>query len=101
MRRQQIELMNNLCKNQREYNIDLDICQHNDRTTLVNLCLHQKTLDQFENSEFEALLSENSCQTQEELAELLELTQQAISKCLKAMEMIQKQGNWVPYESTS
>jgi len=26
------------------------------------------------------------------------VTQQAISKCLKAMGMIQKQGNWVPYE---
>ena len=37
-------------------------------------------------------------QTQEELAESLGVTQQAISKRLKAMEMIQKQGNWVPYE---
>jgi len=26
------------------------------------------------------------------------VTQQAISKCLKAMGMIQKHGNWVPYE---
>ena len=28
----------------------------------------------------------------------LGVTQQAISKRLKAMGMIQKQGNWVPYE---
>ena len=32
------------------------------------------------------------------IARSLEVTQQAISKRLKAMGMIQKQGNWVPYE---
>jgi len=35
---------------------------------------------------------------QEEFARSLEMTQQAISKRLKAMGMIQKQGNWVPYD---
>ena len=35
---------------------------------------------------------------QEELAESLEVTQQVISKRLKVMRMIQKQGNWIPYE---
>ena len=50
------------------------------------------------NPELEALLAEDSCQTQEELAESLRVTQQAISKRLKAMEMIQQQGNWAPYE---
>ena len=35
---------------------------------------------------------------EEELAESLGVTQQAISKSLKVMGMIQKQGNWVPYE---
>jgi len=45
----------------------------------------------------EALLHEDSCQTQEEsLAESLGVTQPAISKRLKAMGTIQKQGNWVP-----
>ena len=52
----------------------------------------------FEDSELEALLAKSSCQTQEELAESLEVTQQAISKRLKVIGMIQKQGNWVPYE---
>ena len=44
------------------------------------------------------LLAKDSCLTQKELAESLGVTQQAISKRLKAMEMIQKQGNWVPSE---
>ena len=39
-----------------------------------------------------ALIAEDSCQTQEELAESLRVTQQVISKRLKAMGMIQKQG---------
>ena len=33
-----------------------------------------------------------------ELALTLGVTQQAISHCLKLLGMIQKQGNWVPYE---
>jgi len=49
----------------------------------------------FEDKELEALLEEDQSQTQEELAELLGVTQQAVSIRLKAMEMIQKQGNWV------
>ena len=47
----------------------------------------------FEDSELEELLAENLCQTQEELAESLGVTQRAISKRLKAMGMIQKPGN--------
>jgi len=49
----------------------------------------------FEDKELEALLEEDQSQTQEELAELLGVTQQAVSIRLKAMEMIQKQGNWI------
>ena len=49
-------------------------------------------------TELEALLVEDSCQAQEELAEPLRMTQKAISKRLQAMGMIQKQENWVPYE---
>jgi len=55
----------------------------------------------FEDTELEALLEQDSCQNQEELARSLGVTpnwEQAISKCLEAMGMIQKQGNWVPYE---
>jgi len=50
----------------------------------------------FEDKE-EALLEEDQSQTQEELAESLG-TQQVVSVRLRAMGMIQKQGNWMPYE---
>ncbi|KAG5307583.1 MOS1T transposase, partial [Pseudoatta argentina] len=51
-----------------------------------------------EDAELEALLDQDSCQNQEELARSLEVTQQTISKRLKVMGMIQNQGNWIPYE---
>ena len=50
--------------------------------------------------ELEALLDEDLCQTQKELARKLEVTQQAISYRLKSLGMIQKQGNRVSYELT-
>ena len=52
----------------------------------------------FEDEELEALLDEDCCQTQEELAESFGVTQVVISKRLKAAGYIKKQGNWVPYE---
>ena len=52
----------------------------------------------FEDQELATLLDEDSCQTQEELAEALGVDRTTISKRLKAMGMIQKQGNCVPYE---
>jgi len=54
----------------------------------------------FEDKELEVLLEEDQNQTQEELAESLGVTQQAVSR-LRAMGMIQKQENWVPYELKS
>ena len=55
----------------------------------------------FKDKELEALLEEDQSQTQEELAESLGVIQQAVSVRLRAMGMIQKQGNWVPYELKS
>ena len=52
----------------------------------------------FEDAELEALLEQDSCRNQKELARSLGVTEQVISKRLKAMGMIQKQGNWVPYK---
>ena len=55
----------------------------------------QKT---FEDAELEALLDEDPCQRQEELASASGDTCQAISKRLHALGMIQKQRTWVPYD---
>jgi len=52
----------------------------------------------FKDAELEALLHKDSCQTQEELAGSLGVIQQAISKRIKAMGMIQKQGNLMRYD---
>ena len=46
----------------------------------------------YEDAELEALLDEDSCQTQKEFA-FTEVTQQTISYRLKSLGMIQKQGN--------
>jgi len=51
----------------------------------------------YEDAKLEALLDEDSCQTQKELALTLGVTQQTILYRLKSLG-IQKQGNWVPYE---
>lgn len=52
----------------------------------------------FEHEELAALLDEDPCQTQEELAKSLGVEQTTISKRLKAMGMIQKMSHWVPHE---
>ncbi|GBP04837.1 Mariner Mos1 transposase [Eumeta japonica] len=52
----------------------------------------------FKDAELEALFDRDSCQTQQELAGSLGVKQQAISKHLKVMGIIQKQRHWVPYE---
>ena len=46
----------------------------------------------FEDAELEGLLDQDSCQTQEELAQTLGVTQRAFSNRLKAMGMVQKRG---------
>jgi len=51
----------------------------------------------FEDKELEALLEEDQSQTQEELAESLRVTQQAISVTIESHGNDSKQGNWVPY----
>jgi len=48
----------------------------------------------YEDAELEALLDENSCQTQKEFVLTLRVIQQSISFEIIQTEMIQKQGNW-------
>jgi len=55
------------------------------------------TAKKIRRQKLEALLEDQN-QTQEELVESLRVTQQAVSVRLRAMGMIQKQWNWVPYE---
>ncbi len=52
----------------------------------------------FEDAELMAILDEDSCQTQQEMANTLGTAQQTISDRLRAMGMVQKKGNWLPYE---
>ena len=49
------------------------------------------------NNELQALLDQNSCQTQNELAQQLGVTQQDISIRLRQMGKILKEGKWVPH----
>jgi len=55
-------------------------------------------LQKFETNELQALLDINSAQTEKELAEQLDITQQAISIHLRMMGKVQKKGRWVPHE---
>lgn len=55
----------------------------------------------FENEKLEALLNENPHQTLKELADALNVTQMAVSKRLKAMGLVQKQGNWMSHEDVA
>lgn len=50
-------------------------------------------LKKFKDEELETLLESNSCQTQQELADSLGVSRQAISHRLKALGMVQTQGN--------
>jgi histone-lysine N-methyltransferase SETMAR len=53
---------------------------------------------QIEEEESAALLEQDSCQTQEKLAESVRLEQTTVSKSLKDMGMIQVMLHWVPLE---
>nr|QRH16695.1 transposase [Mayetiola destructor] len=52
----------------------------------------------FEDAELQALLDENSCRTQKELALKLGVAQSTISERLHAMGKIRKLGKWVPHQ---
>ncbi|EFN80044.1 Histone-lysine N-methyltransferase SETMAR, partial [Harpegnathos saltator] len=55
---------------------------------------HGKPPKNFEDTDLEALLTVDCCQTQSELAVALNVERSTVAKRLKAMGMIQKVGNW-------
>ncbi|KAG5327218.1 MOS1T transposase, partial [Pseudoatta argentina] len=52
----------------------------------------------FQDKELEQLLDEDPSQTLSELGNILQVDESTVSKRLKRLGMIQKQGHWVPYE---
>jgi len=57
-----------------------------------------KPSKKFEDSELQALLDEDDAQTQQQLADQLNVTRETFSIHLKSMGKIQKMGKWVPHE---
>ncbi|KAG5325103.1 MRT4 protein, partial [Pseudoatta argentina] len=51
----------------------------------------------FQDKELEQLLDEDPSQTLSELGKILQVDESTVSKRLKGLGMIQKQGHWVPY----
>ena len=58
----------------------------------------KKPPKKFEDSELQALLDEDDAQTQQQLADQLNVIREAVSIRLKSMRKIQKIGKWVPHE---
>ncbi|KAG5315573.1 MOS1T transposase, partial [Pseudoatta argentina] len=52
----------------------------------------------FQDKELEQLLDEDPSQTLSELGKILQVDESTVSKRLKGLGMIQKQGHWLPYE---
>lgn len=52
----------------------------------------------FEDAEVQALLDEDDTQTQQQLAETLQVAQHTISDRLRAMGKIRKEGKWIPHQ---
>ncbi|GJQ74341.1 hypothetical protein Trydic_g21223 [Trypoxylus dichotomus] len=52
------------------------------------------------NEELQALLDEDNIQTQQELAEALNVDQSVVGRRLHGMGMFQKLENWISHEST-
>lgn len=52
----------------------------------------------FEDGDLQGLLDEDDSQTQQQLADQLNVTREAVSMRLRAMGKVQKMGKWVPHE---
>ena len=58
----------------------------------------KKAVKKFEDEELQALLDEDPTQSQQQLAQTLNVTRGPICQRLKAMGEIQKYGKWVPHQ---
>ncbi|GBP28275.1 Mariner Mos1 transposase [Eumeta japonica] len=52
----------------------------------------------FEDEKLEELLNQDRCPMLSELGKTLQVDESTVSKRIKVLGMIQKQGHWVPYE---
>ncbi|CAK9820084.1 Mariner Mos1 transposase [Anthophora quadrimaculata] len=52
----------------------------------------------FEDEDLKALVDEDPCETQKQIAEALNCSQSVISDHLRALGKVYKEGKWVPYE---
>ena len=52
----------------------------------------------FKDEELQALVDQDPCQTQKQLAEALNCAQSVISDCLETLGKVYKEGKLVPYE---
>ena len=59
---------------------------------------HPGAAKKFKDEELQALLDEDPTESQQQLAQTLNVTRGAIFQRLKAMGKIQKYGKWVPYQ---
>lgn len=57
-----------------------------------------KPADKFDDAELQNLLDQDNCQTQDELAEQLQVAQATVSRRLKRMGLTQRLSRWVPHE---
>lgn len=94
-----------ICETYGESSVSDDVCQYwFKRFKSGDIDLSYKSPSgrpqKVENDDLQALLDEDSAQTQRELSDKLGITQQAVSKRLYAMGKIQKEGKWVPHELT-
>lgn len=83
-------LSNTTCRDwfRRFKNNDFEI-EAKDRSGASKKCKDEK---------LEELLDQDRCQTLAELGKTLQVDESTVSKRLKVLGMIQKQGHWVPYE---
>ena len=60
-------------------------------------CVHSGRPQKWEDEELQVLLDDDPTETQQQLAEALNVSQETISRCLRAMGKINRICKWVPH----